>query len=82
MIEGIYIALALAVVLFITALALREAIVAIFSSFIFLLVGLSIITEGFGDMVAPYNTWIGIILILFGAFVAVKAGFELIGVDK
>ena len=80
MIEGIYIALALAVVLFVTALALREAIVAIFSSFFFLLVGLSIITQGFGDMVTPYSVWIGVILILFGAFVALKAGLELIGV--
>lgn len=82
MIEAIYISLGLAVVLLIAALALREVIIALFSSFIFLLSGLSIITNGFGDLVTPYTTWLGVIIIAFGGFIALKAGLELIGVDK
>ena len=82
MIEGIYIVIALAVTLFIAALAMKEKIIAMFSSFLFLLAGLSIVTNnGLVDVPAPYYSWVGIILILLGAFVIIKAGLELIGVD-
>ena len=82
MIEGIYILLGLATALFILALAVKNSIVGLFSSLLFLLGGLSVITHGFGDLVTPYTTWIGIILIGLGAYVALQSGFDLIGVDS
>ena len=81
MIEAIYILLGLATTLFVVALALRNSIVGVFSSFLFLLSGLSILTNGFGDLVTPYTTWAGIIILAFGGYVALQSALSLLEVD-
>ena len=82
MIEAIYILFGISIALFITALALRESIIGLFSAFLFVLAGLSVITQGFGDLVSPFTTWLGIVTISAGGYIGLKAGLELIGVDK
>lgn len=77
-IAGIFVYLAFALTLFIVALVKKDPTIAVFSSLFFIIGGLNVILHGFQDFVPPY-TWIfGIMLAVFGAYVGVRAGIDVI----
>ena len=82
MLEGVFVLLFIAVALFVAALYIKEPILAIFSSFMLLLGGFSVITTGFGTLTEPYTLWFGILLLTLGAYIAIKAGLDIMGVTE
>lgn len=76
MIDWIYILGFIAWVLLITSFMVKEYILGMFASFLFMAFGVYLIINGFENVADWVNDSIGIIHIFIGAYVAIRGSYE------